>query len=1094
MPQNRKPGPLPPGQPAASEDPAAADPPAAGPGDTAAPARTWDCIPEEILAALSREAHAGSCPDYLLPRHPAAVAPEESARALGVNKPLSWHCLSRVTVAGMPPTSKVWQCPGRRGKFRFLTDHPVSFSGAGRDVSFLYDMKAEKLADSWLPNLVKEITAVQKVPEKGLSIPSAEPRKLADTLIPEEFHIVSNTGVKGLQYYDDKYTTLLTDSKNRLLLFPSMKPNKRIEVIQLKNVMDMMLEKAGVDTEKRESITQMHKLLELLKTEQNIYNTAFHEIIRQITVECSERGELLSDIRQRYVNLLDQIARQMIEFYKDMVAQRIMDKRIIEELYNFKKVIEELSRELLLVREYDSKLKKKSEKIHEELVLALTNAKKSAKIVEEYHDLHTSQRLRLETDIKQLTSERDIWSSATYDLALKVIKRNNLILARRLYLNEKAWNKYVTHFIVMLATQDATDLSLLQKATHQWRNLFIDLKHDMEQNEDSIRQSVNFTKNILLKLQKLLEKTIVAGILIPVKESTMQLICADLKKCQQMLLEDYENNSGDKLFEKTETLKIARRLQGSWAEYGRAIMKRHKTVDGNFSPQETLMEEINEYSSKLCREYELRVNGDENGYNNFFKNINSTFETWIYKMENEHSVFSMNQADWKILYAKIPKLLSLLDRMLDITGVTPSNEEEIKNNLEPIIQIKVFNLIQQWILTMSNGTDKDTSELHRQVNEFHISMIKWMVNLLILMVPDITDEHTLPNTELDEQEKEIHFHTDLASLNVEGMSLAKSLSRFSVYLFSCCKSTVATKALKKASSFDPDANKEVEELTHIKKECIAWISTCNILLSELKGKKVTLLTAEDTRGLDEYELQVDNQTYSMNEWEKTFGEMAYKDIEESYDSEKSLLKDIFEVRQLRKTERLKEDDGKGRVKVSLGEIAEEIPEEAAEETVKETAEETPKTIEKEVVVHFLARDKNIHARPLEIEYLYLTKEERLAFANFAISEQERHEAAKLMEYLKTKLLDTEVRVQLAEEKYEKVSERLTEEIEKNQELEKELEKTNTLLLAASAKEQEEVEQEEKQVKPAAKKVTPTVGKEKERHHGKPSKAQHKSKH
>ena len=48
--------------------------------------------------------------------------------------------------------------------------------------------------------------------------------------------------------------------------------------------------------------------------------------------------------RERYVQMLDQIARQMIDFYKDMVTQRVMDQRILEELYNFKNVIEELTR------------------------------------------------------------------------------------------------------------------------------------------------------------------------------------------------------------------------------------------------------------------------------------------------------------------------------------------------------------------------------------------------------------------------------------------------------------------------------------------------------------------------------------------------------------------------------------------------------------------------------------------------------------------------------------------------------------------------------------------------------------------------------
>lgn len=42
---------------------------------------------------------------------------------------------------------------------------------------------------------------------------------------------------------------------------------------------------------------QMESLLELVQMEQNIYNTVFHEVIRQATVSCAERGQLLAKLR-----------------------------------------------------------------------------------------------------------------------------------------------------------------------------------------------------------------------------------------------------------------------------------------------------------------------------------------------------------------------------------------------------------------------------------------------------------------------------------------------------------------------------------------------------------------------------------------------------------------------------------------------------------------------------------------------------------------------------------------------------------------------------------------------------------------------------
>ncbi|KAL4674833.1 hypothetical protein H8959_018767 [Pygathrix nigripes] len=272
-------------------------------------------IPKEVLLSLTYVANAGPCPENLLP-------PKKIKTPKGTLPRLVDH---------------VWHHPVRRNKFKYLIDHPVSLTGAGRDISFLYDVKYTKGQTREKavcpPHLARSLQS-----HDGVIVPH-KPKTLTDTLIPEEFHIVSSTGVSGLECYDDKYTTLLTDSENRLLLFPSMKPNKRVEVAQLNDVMDTMLERAGVENQEYTGPTKMHKLLHILKKEQTIYNTIFHELIRQVSVDCADRGELLSKVR----------------------------------------------------------------------------------MVEEYHDLYTLQRERMENDMKQLMAERDIWSSATYELALKFV-------------------------------------------------------------------------------------------------------------------------------------------------------------------------------------------------------------------------------------------------------------------------------------------------------------------------------------------------------------------------------------------------------------------------------------------------------------------------------------------------------------------------------------------------------------------------------------------------------------------------------------------------------------------------------------------------
>ena len=51
-----------------------------------------------------------------------------------------------------------------------------------------------------------------------------------DTIIPEEYHLVKTKAVLGLEYIDEKTSTLAKDPEHTLRVFPSLKPNKRFEV------------------------------------------------------------------------------------------------------------------------------------------------------------------------------------------------------------------------------------------------------------------------------------------------------------------------------------------------------------------------------------------------------------------------------------------------------------------------------------------------------------------------------------------------------------------------------------------------------------------------------------------------------------------------------------------------------------------------------------------------------------------------------------------------------------------------------------------------------------------------------------------------
>uniref|UniRef100_A0A674JML1 Axonemal dynein light chain domain containing 1 n=1 Tax=Terrapene triunguis TaxID=2587831 RepID=A0A674JML1_9SAUR len=340
-----------------------------------------------------------------------------------------------------------------------------------------------------------------------------------------------------------------------------------LEVIQLMKVMDTMLEKAGVDDEQIgiKGPSQLHNVLEVLKTEQNIYNIVFHELIRQVSVDCAERGELLS--KQRYVNLLDRIPQQMRNLYKEMMAQRVMDRHITEELYNFKESVGQLTSELCEVREHDFRVTREAERAHEELADAVRDAELNANLVEEYRELYELQRARLETQLLQLTQEKEIWSSATYDLAMK----------------------------------DTADLSDLQEMTEQFRELLDRIGVEVEHAENSSREKLRMVQNGLTKWMQYFQDNL---------RAFSGMTCSLLSF--QMLNEDLEQYGGEVLLMKKETLKTAANLQKRWTELGQTVLSRHKDINGVLPPELRAMEEINERANELCQQYSVRING-ENG-------------------------------------------------------------------------------------------------------------------------------------------------------------------------------------------------------------------------------------------------------------------------------------------------------------------------------------------------------------------------------------------------------------------------------------------------------------------------------------------------
>ncbi|XP_028588208.2 axonemal dynein light chain domain-containing protein 1 isoform X1 [Podarcis muralis] len=956
-----------------------------------------DFIPEEIFVALTSAANPVPCPSVLRP-------PKKTKSIKDFQ-----GCIRT--------TDGVWQHPVRRNKFRYLIENPICLTGAGRDVSFLYDLAAEKEAKNPPPTPVshKTSTNLQQQEPTATKLPTG----IADSLVPEEFHILKNRGVLRLEYYDDKYTTLLEDDENRLRVFPSMKPSGRLEVLQLMKVMDTMLERAGTNNKDVgvTGVSQMHNVLEVLKVEQNIYNIVFHEIIRQVSVDCAERGELLSKLRQRYVELLERIPRQMRNLYREMMAQRVMDKHITDELFHFKEAIGKLTRELNTIREHDRRVTVEAEKAYEELAKAVQDSEMNANLLDEYRELYELQRRRLEAQIHQLTQEKELWSNATYELALKVIEKNKLILARRMYDSEKAWVKGMRHFIMMLASQDATDLSTLQELTQEFRERLSQIGTEVEQIEETSRDRARSIQNGLAGWLSYFQNHVLGkGTYTFAKgASLLDQILVDLKVWEKMLNEELAQFGGEILLLRQEPLTAAINLQKQWVDLGLVVHGRHKTLKGRMPVELKMLERINKQTTLLCEQYRIRICGD-NGSARILTSLINSLEDWSFKLLANKQKGSMHETEWIKFFQTVSEWIAQIDDLLSFIGSGDTVEDRrLRAFHSLLIPEDVFKKIQQWILTTTSGSEKENDQLSHELNDFHNALSKWMVNLLIHMAPDHISRDTLPLTDAEAARQAERKLLNIFKLEGEATGLAAKLSTFSCYIVSCCKEMVATITRQKMVALQPDAEHELQQLERIKTECLDWIETCNLLLSGMKTTPTTLISQEDLVSLFGLEvLQLKRQLPPRPEQRVESSSTTDVPVEEEKKD-----KEAVDV--------LKDQEAAEQKQVLEAEEQPPVPSTSTGEQAESLAVTYP--------VRYIGDDANVYVKTMQVQEITVSRRELHASQWTTKASKKEFELLASLEILEERLVEAEKRAQQAEEKSEALHEDLEEALAKIQNME-----------------------------------------------------------
>nr|XP_009862323.2 axonemal dynein light chain domain-containing protein 1-like isoform X1 [Ciona intestinalis] len=975
-----------------------------------------EMIPEELLFALTQTTGEPS---------------NKTTKNLSPIKAVKTPEKLRLALKKGPPQN-VWHHKGRRVQFKHLTDNPRSLGkGVGtRDISFLFDVSGQKKPQPPNPNKNDKSAVRFEAANSTQDINSNTALAVPDSIIPEEYHVIKSRAVLGLEYIDEELTTKLTDHDQLLRIFPSLNPTKRFEVLQLLRTMDAMLEQSGIDDEAVEvkGPTQIHNLLELIKKEQTIYDLVFSEVIRQVSVECIERGQLLSKLRNKYADLLNRIPRQMKSLHAEVMAQRSLDRRLTEELLRFKSSISFLTTELQNVREHDEQVTQDANKAEADLAQALKESQTNASLVDEYHDLYELQRHRLEANVSTLTEERDMWSNVAYSLSLKIMTINHLSTAKRLHVSEKAWSKLAGHFSVLLSDQDSENLSQMQKHVQQWRDLMF---HFSQSLEGADKRSVVSLEKVKEGIETWMEKfesilmsssSDVRFMKIPPNEFVEKLSDA-MKEWEEKLGEDSERFAGGQLLNNKEQLSKMNKESEAWTEVALHVYRRHKTDTGESFPLATTMIDLNEKFHNLVKQLEIRISG-ENGVAKGIIALQNNLDNWSNKLiMMSHGAQPLTDTEWMQLYDKLFEYSTLLTTTIQYVGKQQRDEDKLNGVPHTKIEMReMMKDVEDWMKKTMNRIEAEDGKLVAQASTIHTKLVHWMAQMLLHLAPNLDNRSANMPSEMS-----LQAFSTLEDLIKKAKEISEHISMFTEYVCQCCNAIVLNKMQEKKDVGDEDADHEYRDFTRFKREANEWIHTCEILLNSVLEEPTKLLSKE-----------VVSRLVPSEEGKSTTEESPPKTQASSpiTQPKKTNLKRIPTVQE--KKEVKKEETKSPAVETMIKEeetVKVVEPEKNSQDKVEENESE-PSLLPTRMEV--IGSDENVGTSSLLEDIPLGESVSNILTPPSSSLTQSAYDAIAKMDEVQMQLLETEQRAQGAEEKVNDLNQELNEANERIRALEKKL--------------------------------------------------------
>ncbi|KAJ3319435.1 Axonemal dynein light chain domain-containing protein 1 [Boothiomyces sp. JEL0866] len=499
----------------------------------------------------------------------------------------------------------------------------------------------------------------------------------------------------------------------------------RKEVAHLRNTMRNLIEKIGAN-EDSPYPTEMDLFMKIIVEEQKIYDTVFQELIRQVTVNMIERGEVLAEIRKRYSNMFMKIPNHILNLHTELIANRKLNRRLTEELVRAKDHIGELLKELDFVREHDALVNSEASQAQEKLMAMLNNAESAEESMEEFHKLYRMQRTRLETQLKIAEKEKRLWVDAATNLALRIGQEYGISDLLLLLRYEDARLRVTNHMVVNISDFNGSELRAIEHKIDEWRGKLLNISKQI------VDEDFNDVE-ILSKIQRMIkkvQKNLVANV--PLNE----------------VEEDHKLLNGLHVMDANF---LTEQLQ-EWATLLMFVTSRFTSgKDVSIREEITQVRKISNQWTEACFHLIKRNQSSSNG--NEYHHMNTTLTylqtdiyDWLTKLESRASgedgianavIVLQNQIEdkLKLQLSKTTKLspqertqtIDLLATWVEQIGVLISILSNTAEREQHKIPLQVEGLITKILEQMNNESDTKTEDNIK----LHTSLVSFMVNVLL---------------------------------------------------------------------------------------------------------------------------------------------------------------------------------------------------------------------------------------------------------------------------------------------------------------------------------------------------------------------------